>query len=288
MVFEEIYDDILKKNEEFGKSQRAGIKERFSPTDLGGCQRKLALQFFNAPEDISQEDDNVGRRVLSMGNIIHQELQAKLKQSLKEIKSEHYFRVPLNKENPDIIFSGSCDSLMFHDTMGIIALEYKSINGFAYKYILDEPKKEHLSQLNMYLHYFKIDKGVIIYYNKNDSTIKEHKIKYDKELAEKDINFIIETQREYVDKLKLPEKDISYTKTAFPCSYCKFKQICYEGKNWKSEHYNKKVEEKIKLNDWVTKETIIVESVKVKETFKIDLSGINEDIEESSENYNIF
>lgn len=278
MVFEEIFDEVLKNNEDFGKQQRGdGPKERYSPTDLGGCQRKLAFQFFKSPENDNTDDDKVGRRVLALGNVIHDHLQKILNQSFKELKSEMYFRVPIDKENEDIIFSGYCDSLMFHEKHGIIALEFKSINGFAFKYVQDEPKEDHKSQLNMYLHYFGVDKGVIVYYDKNTSQIKEHKIKYDKELALKDIQFIVNTQRIYIDRLVLPEKPVSFTKSAFPCSYCKFSEICYGGKEWKSNYYEELVKQRDKKEEEVKKLTEWKEEKEKEKKEKVELSGEVED-----------
>lgn len=246
MVFKEHFDVALKKLNDYKFKQRNPIKERYSPSDLGmNCKRFLFFGFVNAPFDDNFTDDT--NRTLEIGNRIHSMFQEIMKKwdGKTHIKSEHYFQVPLTKDDPNIIFSGSIDDIHMYPNVGMVIVEYKSINGFAIKYLNGKPKPEHIAQIQMYMHYTGIQKGVVVYINKNTSEIEEYRLKYDKEEAMKWIEFIKDTQYNYVDKLELPPipDDGCHNKSSFPCSYCKYKKICYENLDWKSEYYKEKLKE---------------------------------------------
>jgi len=44
---------------------------------------------------------------------------------------------------------------------------------------LDNPSEEYINQLQLYLHFFKIKKGVILYVNKDTQALKEFFLDYD-------------------------------------------------------------------------------------------------------------
>lgn len=251
MVFKEHFDEALKKCNDWKFKQRSPIKERYSPSDLGfNCKRFLFFGFVNAPSEETFSDET--NRTLEVGNQIHsmfQHFSEKWADRI-HIKSEHYFQTPLTKDDPKIIFSGSIDDIHMYPNVGMVIMEYKSINGFAIKYLNGKPKPEHIAQIQMYMHYTGIHKGIVVYFDKNASDIQEYKVKYDPEEVNKWIEFIKDTQYNYVDKLELPPIPETHSKSSFPCSYCKYKGICYEDKEWKSEYYkdlvnkrNKELEE---------------------------------------------
>ena len=77
--------------------------------------------------------------------------------------------------------SGRVDFLLKHSTHGEIALELKSINTRGFGALMKGPKPEHVVQLQIYLNLLPMDKGIILYENKNDQQLKSFVI-------DKDIN----------------------------------------------------------------------------------------------------
>ena len=49
---------------------------------------------------------------------------------------------------------------------------------------LKEPTKEAFQQIQLYMHFFNIHDGILLYENKNDQNIKCFNVKYDKDVVE--------------------------------------------------------------------------------------------------------
>jgi len=75
-------------------------------------------------------------------------------------------RIPEEK-----IFHGRADAIVSIDNEPYV-LEIKSMNSYAFKR-LEEPDKAHLKQIQLYMHYFNIDKGIILVENKDNQELKE-------------------------------------------------------------------------------------------------------------------
>jgi CRISPR/Cas system-associated exonuclease Cas4 (RecB family) len=101
-------------------------------------------------------------------------------------------------------------------------LEIKSISG---KMNLKKlPLPEHVNQLQLYLHYFKIKRGILLYLNKDTQEISEFIFEYDRELAEKILNWFSKL-KEKVEADLVPLRLVDWPDN-WQCQKCEFFEIC--------------------------------------------------------------
>ena len=100
-------------------------------------------------------------------------------------------------------------------------VELKSVNSNRFK--KGEPDPDHIKQLQLYLHFFKIKKGILLYENKDNQDLKEFLVEYDAGLAEKLLS-VFSSLKELIDKNILPmvPEDIE----EWRCGYCPYAEAC--------------------------------------------------------------
>ena len=158
--------------------------------------------------------------------------------------------------------TGHCDGILdFGDDSENEVLELKTINNLSYvdPSMGAKPKKEHVEQVNAYMHYSGLKKARIVYILKGENdfrkAIVEHVVYYDKEMMSKIFIMLRETRdllaklyhhedffdqpvntknakgfRAIPDSLKelLPGRCIEcQTKTSFKAKYCSRKKECF-------------------------------------------------------------
>jgi CRISPR/Cas system-associated exonuclease Cas4 (RecB family) len=89
---------------------------------------------------------------------------------------------------------------------------------------LTQPKEENVNQIQLYLHFFKIPKGILLYINKNTLELKEFLVEYDRFRAEKLLKDLAELKIK-IDKNLVPQRLAEYPEN-WQCQYCQFKEIC--------------------------------------------------------------
>jgi CRISPR/Cas system-associated exonuclease Cas4 (RecB family) len=209
-------------------------KERshFYVTDAGKCPRALFFKFKNAPK--KEMEANI-LRLFDHGDYIH-------KLIMKSLLSTREIHVVASEINipPQEIISGRADAIV-SDGKELYVLDIKSINSMGFKY-LSEPKKENISQIQLYLHYFKVPKGILLYVNKDNQELKEFIVNYDQALS---LSLLSELSnvKINIDKNIVPSRIPGYP-SDWQCRYCQFKQVCVIGGsdkiNW--EELKKKIE----------------------------------------------
>ena len=92
---------------------------------------------------------------------------------------------------------------------------------------LTEPKEENVDQLQLYLHYFKIPKGILLYVNKDNQELKEFLVGYDKGRVEKLLSGLTNL-KEQIDSDTVPSRMPGYP-GIWQCRYCQFRIVCDMG-----------------------------------------------------------
>ena len=168
-------------------------------------------------------------RVFDNGNHVHSRLMSILYRSsdIRVVAGE--IKIP---DNPKIL--GTCDAIVGIDEENFI-LDFKSINSRGFSY-LDEEKPDHKVQLLLYLFYFKIRKGYIIYENKDDQSLKEFLVDSEtpenKELISQ-IFAKLDKLGIYIKEHALPDKPKDLE--SWRCTYCDFKEECSKNFNGDSK-----------------------------------------------------
>ncbi len=86
------------------------------------------------------------------------------------------------------------------------------------------PKDENVDQLQLYLHFFKIKKGILLYVNKDNQELKEFAIDYNPSRA-KALLESLSKLKEQIDSNIIPSRLPEWPDN-WQCQYCQFKEVC--------------------------------------------------------------
>jgi len=210
--------------------QKDREQHRFYITDAGKCGRAIFFKFKNVPRE------KIDARVLRMfdhGDYIQMQILSILL-SLGIVRASEV-NIP-----PQELVSGRADAII---TLGneLYVVDFKSMNSMVFKN-LQEAKEENINQLQLYLHFFKIPKGILLYVSKDTLELKEFLVGYNPALAKKLLSGLSGLKTK-IDSNIIPQRSPGYPND-WQCQYCQFKDICSmtgEGNiNW--EDFKKKVE----------------------------------------------
>ena len=226
-MLKELIDKLyLEREKEKRKKEKERI--RFFISEAGKCPRMIFFKFKKAP---AEEIEPERLRIFEEGEIIQQRI-------LRHLFSLGIVRAIEIQIPPQELIVGRADAIVsftdktFSD-LGIeikekiepglpYVLEIKSISGKINSKKL--PLQEHINQLQLYLHYFKIKNGILLYLNKDTQEIIEFVFEYDKELVEKILNWFSKL-KEKIEKdlvpIRLPDWPDNWQ-----CQKCEFFEVC--------------------------------------------------------------
>lgn len=194
--------------------QRDREQKHFYITDAGRCGRAVFFKFKNAPR--KELNPNI-LRLFDHGDHIHQLI-------MKPLLSTRDIHVVASEVNipPQELISGRADAIV-SDGKDLYVLDIKSMNSMVFRN-LKEPKEENIDQLQLYLHYFKIPRGILLYVNKDNQELKEFQVAYDKVRALKLLNSLALLKKR-IDADTIPDRLLDYPQN-WQCQYCPFRAVC--------------------------------------------------------------
>lgn len=211
-------------------NQKDKEQTRFYITDAGKCPRAVFFKFKNVPK--APMDARI-MRIFEHGENIHRSIFNILYRLRLGVVTE----VPIPSQE---IISGRADAILCIGNENYV-LDIKSINSMIFKN-MSEPKEENVYQIQLYLHYFNIKKGILLYIDKDRQEMKEFFIDYDEVLCKSLLNKF-HALKDQVEQGIVPVRLADYPRN-WQCSYCQFKDVCKlvngETLNW--EDFKKKVE----------------------------------------------
>jgi CRISPR/Cas system-associated exonuclease Cas4 (RecB family) len=201
-------------NKYYSELKKDREQHHFYITDAGKCPRAIFFKFKKAPAE------EIEPRILMMfdhGDHIHQLI-------MKPLFGVREIRVVAAEINipPQELITGRADAIV-SDGKDLYVLDIKSINGQIFN-SLNEPKEEHINQIQLYLHFFKQKKGILLYVNKDTQDLKEFFVDYNSEIAK---NLLKELQilKTKIEKNIIPSRLADWPEN-WQCQYCPFKSIC--------------------------------------------------------------
>ena len=200
-IIDQFYRDSFEERDRF----------YFYISDAGKCPRALYFQFKKVPR--KQPNPRI-LRVFDEGDYIHMRLMSVLF-SLGVAKAVEV-SIP-----PRELIHGRADAIVVFDNTPYV-LEIKSTSDFNFRK-LKKPQPYHLKQLQLYMHYFKIAKGILLYENKDNQRLKEFLIEYDPNIVEKLLKDF-ELLREQIKKDVIPA--IPESIESWRCRYCDYRREC--------------------------------------------------------------
>ncbi|MDO8524204.1 MAG: PD-(D/E)XK nuclease family protein [bacterium] len=184
----------------------------FYITDAGKCQRAVFFKFKNVS---CEKTDPRLLRIFEHGELLHRNIFNILYRLKIGVTTE--VKIPEQE-----LISGRADAILCLAGENYV-LDIKSINSMAFRKLM-APKEENLYQIQLYLHYFKIKKGILLYIDKDRQEIKEFIIIYDVNLVSQ-LLIGFEQLKKKIETDTLPVTLFDYP-TNWQCSYCQYRQIC--------------------------------------------------------------
>ncbi len=195
-------------------SQKNRERTRFYITDAGKCQRATFFKFKNAPRKA------IEARILRLfdhGDYIHMLI-------MKALLSVRDIQVVTSEVStpPKEFISGRADAII-SDGKQLYVLDIKSMNSMIFRN-LKSPKEDNIDQIQLYLHSFKIKKGILLYVNKDTQELKEFLVDYDTARAKRLLGELAELKIK-IDSNVIPARLSDWPKN-WQCRYCSYKAIC--------------------------------------------------------------
>jgi len=192
--------------------QETRDKLKFYVTDAGKCPRQTFFKFKKAPR--AKMEPRI-LRIFDQGDYVHLRLMRDLFSLGIVVASEVH--IP-----PTEGISGRADAIVNLEGE-LYVVDFKSINSSILRG-MNEPKEENILQLQLYMHFFKIKKGILLYEGKDSLEMKEFLVEYNKDIAEKVLKDFkrlrINLEKDLVPK-RLPDYPDNWQ-----CRYCPFAEIC--------------------------------------------------------------
>jgi CRISPR/Cas system-associated exonuclease Cas4 (RecB family) len=193
-------------------NQKNREQTRFYITDAGKCPRAVFFKFKNAPKE--PMDARI-MRIFEHGENIHRSIFNVLYRLRIGVVTE----IPIPAQE---IISGRADASLCIGNENYV-LDIKSMNSMIFRKLL-APKEENVYQIQLYLHYFNIKKGILLYIDKDQQEMKEFFVDYDKALCKSLLDKFY-TLKGQVEKNTLPSRLEDFPRN-WQCNYCQFKDVC--------------------------------------------------------------
>ncbi|OGZ24759.1 MAG: hypothetical protein A2896_02685 [Candidatus Nealsonbacteria bacterium RIFCSPLOWO2_01_FULL_43_32] len=184
----------------------------FYITDAGKCGRAIFFKFKNVPRE--QMEARI-LRLFDHGDYIQMQILNTLF-SLGIVRSSEV-QIP-----PQALVSGRADAIITLNNE-LYVVDFKSMNSMIFRK-LQEPKEENVNQIQLYLHYFKIEKGILLYMSKDTSELKDFIISYNPKLVQGLLTGLEDLDKKIKADI-IPERLADWPQN-WQCQYCQFKDIC--------------------------------------------------------------
>lgn len=122
------------------------------------------------------------------------------------------------------LFKGRADAIVSIENQ-LYVVEIKSVNNRKFEEFVSEgkPDASFLMQIQLYLFYFNIDRGIILIKNKDTQELREFIVEKDMELINNILTYF-EMLKQQIINNELPEKPKNLAK--WKCNYCGYNEVC--------------------------------------------------------------
>lgn len=212
--FDEMIDNYLRRP----ASQKQ--EGRYYPSQIGSCMRKTWYSY-KFPTETKPETS----KIFEVGNMMHDFIVKVLKSDknsqIELLKSEF----PFVQEIDDFIISGRIDDLILVKKENKkILVEVKSSSSVDF---VKEPSEGYVMQLQLYLHFFGVDDGLILYLDKRNMKCKSFEIKYDVDFAISVIKRFASLHN-YIIRNETPEPEARKKENlSWMCKSCEYREKCF-------------------------------------------------------------
>ncbi len=190
---------------------------RYWPSEAGGCIRKNWFTF-----KIIKEVDKSTSRIFEAGNRIH-DFIADVIQSEKNKHVQLVDReLPIKIKQKDYVISGRIDDLIMVLMDGKKYLvEVKSV-----KFLPNEARKEHMMQLQLYMHALEVHSGIMLYIKKDDLQTTQFSVSYNENEFKEILSRFDKIHKNLIDD-NIPQAEAKIIEEKnWMCTFCPYAIEC--------------------------------------------------------------
>ena len=192
--------------------ERDREQHHFYITDAGKCGRAIFFKFKNAPREKMEAKI---LRMFDRGDYIQMQI-------LNSLFSLGIVRASEVKIPPQELVSGRADAIVTLNNE-LYVVDFKSMNSMIFRG-LTQPKEENVNQIQLYLHFFKIPKGILLYVSKDTLELKEFVVEYDAARSKHLLEDLSKLNTKVAVNI-VPKRIPEYPEN-WQCKYCQFREIC--------------------------------------------------------------
>jgi len=194
MVIKEVLDEVRRPHKSSGK---------FSISSVGSCWRKKYMEMKGL---YRQDYDARMQRIFDIGDSFHRQTVREFLEKGDSVGIRVIAAEVLVPEHQYI--SGRADLVLFHSELNEkIIVDIKSASDWTFNKVVLHDYSEighYIKQVQLYLHFFKIQKGYLLFVSKNKAHVEEVEVIYDQKLCEGLVEDIEHFMKDYVAKDILP------------------------------------------------------------------------------------
>lgn len=203
----------------YRKEEESKERDYFYISEVDDCKRKV---YFKVKGEPKEDLDGQTKRKFERGDQIHQKLVSVL-YSLGIVTGSEV-RMP-----DESLFHGRADAIVSVDGENYV-VEIKSTSPYSFKTLGGSPKDSWYKQLQLYLHYFDIDQGIILVECKGTQKLEEFFVERDGELVGQIISEF-ENLKGKVEREEIPSRPSKEDWEFDKCKYCRYQKVCEEKSN---------------------------------------------------------
>lgn len=200
-------------------------QDKFYITDSSKCPRALYFKFKKYPK---KDPEPRALRIFDNGDYTHMRI-------VNVLFGLGIIRAVEIKIPPQEIIAGRADAIIDIDGKPYV-LEIKSIASYKFQR-LQEPESDHIKQIQLYMHYFKIPDGILLYEDKDKQTLQDFFVKYDPFVTQEVLNNFKKLKTQ-ISQDVLP--DIPSDIESWRCDYCEYSDECMKLRSQESQEQIKK------------------------------------------------
>lgn len=201
---------------------------RISPSSIGGCQKRGVFKFLGVDGKIRIDPDT--EAIFDDGNYRHLKWQS-IFLDMEQVLGKDVFEVVSIEEDiryPRLFVAGSLDIVVkIQGKKWVIDFKGANIYGWTNAFLNGEPDPKHVWQLVLYMKAKRIRRGMLLYENKNDQTIKVFVVEFN----EDDWNEVVQWIKPVLKSLerkKLPPKHPDCKPGNAMYNQCPFTKWCWD------------------------------------------------------------
>lgn len=212
--------DAVERHIEGQLSPRYRKSTGFSPSNDQTCARFWWYKFQGV--EIPVTHDHKGQRIFDVGHDVHARIVRYFDEMGILIEAE--MPVPQKEGCPPV--SGFIDAVI--EWKGPLVIEIKSTNheGFMMRQMYKKPSAKHYQQIQWYMHYTGIHRGVVLYECKNTQNFYFCNVRYDEEFMRKLLSKYDKIYKKASAK-EIPERPSAYNSDR--CIKCQLRSVCWNG-----------------------------------------------------------